>query len=124
MTTSIQHGHAVFNEWLYHRRKHCLCLITVIYFWLDNVKLYGFHPVVCIESMNMTIDTTINEIIFKRRRTCIYLYMHRCYAACFDLYIGHHQAFIQIKLLGLSPQENYTDRATAAVGEVSANFCG
>jgi hypothetical protein len=29
-----------------------------------------------------------------------------------------------IKLRGLSPQANYTDRATAAVGEVSANFCG
>jgi hypothetical protein len=27
------------------------------------------------------------------------------------------------ELHGLSPQENYTNRATAAVGEVSANFC-
>jgi hypothetical protein len=28
------------------------------------------------------------------------------------------------KLRGLSLQVNYTDRATAACGEVSANFCG
>jgi hypothetical protein len=28
------------------------------------------------------------------------------------------------KLHGLSPRANYTDRATAAVGEVIANFCG
>ena len=28
------------------------------------------------------------------------------------------------KLRGLSPHANYTDRAAAAVGEVSANFCG
>jgi hypothetical protein len=27
-------------------------------------------------------------------------------------------------LCGLSPQANYTDRATAAIGEVSADFCG
>jgi hypothetical protein len=25
--------------------------------------LYGLHSVVCIESMNMTIDTTVNEFI-------------------------------------------------------------
>jgi hypothetical protein len=28
------------------------------------------------------------------------------------------------KLRGLSPLANYTDRATTACGEVSANFCG
>jgi hypothetical protein len=28
------------------------------------------------------------------------------------------------KLRGLSPQANYTDRATAAVGEVVPTFCG
>jgi hypothetical protein len=28
------------------------------------------------------------------------------------------------KLRGLSPQANYSDRATAIVGDVSANFCG
>ena len=28
------------------------------------------------------------------------------------------------KLRGLSPHANYTDRAAAAVSEVSANFCG
>jgi hypothetical protein len=26
--------------------------------------------------------------------------------------------------LGQSPRANYTDRATAVVGEVTANFCG
>jgi hypothetical protein len=28
------------------------------------------------------------------------------------------------KLRGLSPEANYTDRATAAVGEVVPTFCG
>jgi hypothetical protein len=31
---------------------------------------------------------------------------------------------IEKKVRGFSPQANYTDRATAAFGEVSANFCG
>jgi hypothetical protein len=34
------------------------------------------------------------------------------------------QSVLKTKLRGLSPRANYTDRATAAVGEVSANFCG
>jgi hypothetical protein len=28
------------------------------------------------------------------------------------------------ELHGLSPRANYTDRETAVVGEVTANFCG
>jgi hypothetical protein len=32
--------------------------------------------------------------------------------------------FFKTKLRGLSPQVNYTDRATPLVGEVRANFCG
>jgi hypothetical protein len=31
---------------------------------------------------------------------------------------------LKLKLRGLSPRANYTDRATAAVGDVSAKFCG
>jgi hypothetical protein len=31
---------------------------------------------------------------------------------------------IKKKLRGLNSRANYTDRVTAAVGEVSANFCG
>jgi UDP-3-O-[3-hydroxymyristoyl] glucosamine N-acyltransferase len=30
---------------------------------------------------------------------------------------------LKAKLHGLTPRANYTDRATAAVGEVCANFC-
>jgi hypothetical protein len=28
------------------------------------------------------------------------------------------------QLRGFSPRANYTDRATAAIGEVNVNFCG
>jgi hypothetical protein len=31
---------------------------------------------------------------------------------------------LKTKLYGFSPQANYTDRATAACRQVSANFCG
>jgi hypothetical protein len=37
---------------------------------------------------------------------------------------SHRQTVLKKKLRGLSPQANYTDRATAAVGEVVLTFVG
>jgi hypothetical protein len=60
------------------------------------ISSVGFIYEVCngLRSMNMTVDTTINERDHFRTKTNTYLYMHRVYATCFDLYVGHHQAFL------------------------------
>jgi hypothetical protein len=45
-------------------------------------------------------------------------------AAWISKWTQRHRASKTNKLHGLSPQANYTDRATPLVGQVSANFCG
>jgi hypothetical protein len=43
----------------------------------SGCKLYVVHPVVCVESMNMTADTTINERNrFQIKMNMYYLHMH------------------------------------------------
>jgi hypothetical protein len=42
----------------------------------------------------------------------------------FTSHMLHPKLKKETKLSGLSPRANYTDRATTAVSEVSANFCG
>jgi hypothetical protein len=90
------------------RARVCACVRTRLHAWfyvlVCNILKYSWpseyeDPLRNLNnsktSMNMTVDTTINErISFSSEDEHVFLlYMHWFYAACFDLYIGH-EAFI------------------------------